>query len=231
MQSAQRVRAPTCCVAQALCKIVVLAALFWSGIAAAQTSGPQQCGDPFRNHYGPWDYRTAKRADLDIVETSHFTPRIELLGKGDRHLGDDISYTLAVFPNHHRALNAITKLADKEKTDKPQKSYHTIECWYDRAIRFRPNDTVARSLFARYLAKRKRKDEALQQLEKATEFAKDNAFSQYNIGLVYFEIGEFDRALAQAHKAMALGFERPALADLLKRENKWQDRPNDSGNP
>ena len=42
-----------------------------------------------------------------------------MLQPGERVLGDDISYALNVFPNHHRALIAITRLADRLRTERP----------------------------------------------------------------------------------------------------------------
>jgi tetratricopeptide (TPR) repeat protein len=199
---------------------VLLLMLFHAPYSLAQT-GPQQCGDPFKNHYGPWDFRTARKEDLRVVQDAHFTPRIEKLQPGERILGDDISYTLSVFPNHHRALLAMSRLAEREKTSKPEKSYHTVDCWFDRAVRYRPDDTVARVLYAQYLTRARRTDDAQAQLEQATVHAKDNPFSHYNIGLLYFELGNHERALQQAHKAMALGMPRTDLADMLKRDGKW----------
>lgn len=199
------------------------AALYTPGNAAAQGAAPHRCGDPFKNHYGPWDYRNAPKESQNTVERAHFTPRIEQLKRGDRVLGDDLSYTLNVFPNHHRALLAITTLAEREKTNKPEMSHHTIDCWYDRAVRFRPDDTVARALYARYLGKEKRLDDAVSQLDAAAQHAKDNPLSHYNIGLIYFDLGNHERALEQAHKAMALGMQGTGLADKLKREGKWRE--------
>ena len=188
-----------------------------------QADNAARCGDPFRNHFGPWDYRSARKEDLRIVENAHFTPRIEQLQPGERVLADDLSYALNVFPNHHRALIAITRLAEREKTEKPEKSHHVIDCWYDRAVRFRPDDTVVRVLYAQYLGKQKRAADATSQLDTAVTFAKDNPFSHYNIGLMFFELGNHERALAQAHKALELGLPRPDLANLLKRDGKWRE--------
>ena len=193
--------------------------------ARAQADSVARCGDPSRNHFGPWDYRTARKEDLRIVEEAHFTPRIEQLQAlhGARVLSADMSYTLDVFPNHHRALMAITRLAERDGTDKPQMSNHTIDCWYDRAVRFRPDDTVVRVLYAQYLGKRKLTDQANDQLNVAVTHAKDNPFSHYNIGVMYFQLGNHERALQQAHKAIALGMTRPELPDMLKREGKWRE--------
>lgn len=191
--------------------------------ALAQTDGAARCGDPFKSGFGPWDYRSAKKEDLRIVESAHFTPRIEQLQRGERVLGDDISYTLSVFPNHHRALMAMTRLSEREKTDKPEKSYNTVDCWYDRAVRYRPDDTVVRVLYAQYLGKRKLVDQANGHLNVAVTHAGDNPFSHYNIGLMFFELGNHEKALVQAHKALELGLPKPDLSNLLKRDGKWRE--------
>ena len=203
---------------------VALAAGMLAASAAQAQSGEAKCGNPFvNNNFGPFDYRSTRKEDLKVVEEHHFTPRIEQLQKGERDVGSDLTYTLYIFPNHHRALIAITRLAQRDKTDQPYKSGRTIECWYDRAVRFRPDDTVVRVLFAQYLGRDKRTDEAMVQLDMASQQAKDNPFSHYNIGLLYFELGNHERAVQQAHKAIALGMNRPELTDMLKREGKWRE--------
>ena len=101
--------------------------LAYAPLALAQTDNAARCGDPFKGGFGPFDYRTARKEDLKIVENAHFTPRIEQLQPGERVLSGDLSYTLNVFPNHHRALMAITRLSEREKTQKPDKSHHTID--------------------------------------------------------------------------------------------------------
>jgi tetratricopeptide (TPR) repeat protein len=198
-------------------------------LAAAQAAAPHPCGDPFRNHFGPWDYRSAERANVAIVEKHHFTPGIEAMiqpvNTTMREMAQDVQYTLNVFPNHHRALLTMARLSDKHLADPPPGSAYSVDCWFDRAIRFRPDDTVVRSLYALQLAKRKRLPEAEAQLEAAVAAAKDNPLSHYNIGLVYFDIGNPERALAQAHKAMAMGVGRTELADKLKAAGKWRDPP------
>lgn len=195
------------------------------GPAAAQQALSSACGDPFRNHFGPFDYRTAPKETKALVENHHFTPGIESMTRPVNtmmhEMAQDVSYTLNVFPNHPRALLTMTRLSKKYKSDPPPGTATTIECWYDRAIRFRPDDTVARVLYAQYLAKKSRLAEAIKQLDSATTFATDNPFSHFNIGLAYFEVQQYDRALEQAHLAMKLGFPRQDLADRLKRVNKW----------
>jgi tetratricopeptide (TPR) repeat protein len=85
---------------------------------------------------------------------------------------------------------------------------------------------VVRVVYARFLSKQKRNDEAAQQLEAAIGYVKDNPLSHYNIGLAYFDMGQYDKALVQAHKALALGLDRTELVDQLKAANQWQEPAN-----
>lgn len=201
--------------------LVLCAGAMWATQARAQVDS-NTCG-PITNHYGPFDYRTQK-GSLKIVEESHFTPEVEALIRGKSgYLDSDIAYTLHTSPNHHRALISLTRLAERLKTTQPAHLVRPVECYFERAIRFRADDTVVRILYAQFLTKGGRKEEALYQLDTAVIYAKDKAFSHYNIGLAYFDMGQFDKALAQAHTATALGFDRTALADQLKSVNKWQE--------
>jgi tetratricopeptide (TPR) repeat protein len=198
------------------------------------------CGS-LSNAYGPFDYRadhyiqrpgdqSPHEEKRHLVEGAHFTPRVEnLIGAQSAHQigppGADLDYTLRAFPNHHRALLAVMRYGEKFNTQQPPGLPRIVECYFERAIRFQPNDTVARSLYATFLFKSKREPEAQAQLKQAVYFAGDNAFSNYNIGLVYFDMKLYDQALAQAHKAMALGFERTQLKDLLEKAGQWKEPP------
>jgi len=201
----------------------LLSSIFSAEPAFAQT-GNSACG-PLANAFGPLDYRTERGNNLYLVESTHFLPYIESLIRGHTNItpGDDIDYTLRAYPNHHRALLAMMRLGEKEKTPKPNGSRYTVECWFERAVQFRPDDTTVRMIFSSYLSKNKRVPEAISQLEHATALAKDNSFTHYNIGLVYFDMKIYDKALAQAHKAIALGFKRTELRDLLEKAGQWQE--------
>lgn len=191
----------------------------WSTQAHSQTD-MGNCG-PLST--GSNDYRT-QQGRLKVVEDAHFTPGVEALIAGSSGaIESDLGYTLQIFPNHPRALMAMARLGEKLKTEQPRYARYSVECYFDRAIRFAPSDTVVRILYARFLAKKARPSEALQQLDVAVTQAKDNPFSHYNIGLAFFDLGQYDKALDQAHKAAAMGFERTELMDKLKGANKWQE--------
>jgi len=159
-----------------------------------------------------------------VVEEFHFTPEIEAGLRGrNGPIGGDIDYTLKASPNHHRALVTLSRLATRLKTERLPGMDWPVECYFDRAIRYRPDDAVVYMLYAQYLHQRQRTGDATRQLENALRHAGDNAFTHYNIGLVYVELGQHASALAQAHKAMAMGFPRTELADQLKRSGHWRE--------
>ena len=185
------------------------------------------CGE-LSNAYGPYDYRS-DRDKLPIVESAHFTPEVEALIRGlTGLLGGDIDYTLRAFPNHHRALLTMMRLGDRMKSIQPAGAKYTIDCYFQRAVRFKPDDTTARMLFASYLNKNGRTAEANQQMEQTLALAGDNSFTHYNAGLVFMDLKNYDKALKQAHTAYALGFTRPELREALKKVGKWVEPPADA---
>src|SRR3990170_454495 len=78
--------------------------------AAAQSLDPL-CTYGYGDGARPPDYRF-ERGKLAVVEKRHFTPKVERLisGESNSKPGPDIGYTLNKFPNHHRALLALSKL-------------------------------------------------------------------------------------------------------------------------
>jgi tetratricopeptide (TPR) repeat protein len=163
-----------------------------------------------------------------MVERAHFTPKVENLIRGHTSLtpGPDLSYTLAVFPNHHRALMAMMKLAKREKKDKPRDSAYTVSCWLERAERFQPQDQMVKVLYGIYLSEKGKKNEASAKLDAALGLGTPSPNIDYNIGLVFFDLGEFEKSLQSAHRAYAGGFSLPGLRNKLTRAGKWRELDN-----
>lgn len=187
------------------------------------------CGDPFHNHFGPYDYRSATKPTLDMVERIHFTTGIEIMTTPGTttlaNMAADVAYTLHVFPNHHRALITMMRLGERHKTDRPPGAKYTVECYFWRAVQYKPDDNVARLLYVQFLAKNGQKDKALGQLEEAQRLAGNNPMSAYNIGLVAYDLGAYDLALTQARAAAANGFPRKGLEEKLRKSGHWADAP------
>lgn len=183
-------------------------------------NNPSICGEM---HAGS-DYRTSSRQALDLVERYHFTPEVEALirGKQSTFVGIDLSYTLVAFPNHHRALMSMMLLGQKLKTPQVPRAQFSVECYFLRALRFRPDDTTVRMMYASFLSSQARTTEARNELEKVSRVAADNAFIYYNMGQVYFDLRDYTMALNNAHKAARLGLTLPGLRDRLTLAGKWR---------
>lgn len=202
--------------------------------AQAQAEGVAVCAPvAIPAHYGPYDYVT-ERGRLAIVENAHFTPDVENLRRGKTgNLGNDLSYTLNASPNHHRALLAAMRYAMREKNDQPPHLDYAVSCYFDRATRFRPKDTVVRGLYAKYLFDfMRQKDEASRQVDIAVQYAGDNPLTHHNAGMLYFEMGDFDKAAARAAIARDLGYPRDDLIEKLRAVNHWPaSTPEPSASP
>lgn len=212
----------------AMCAI---AALIVSGSATAQV-GPQICGSLDNGSNGPFDYLTVRDFRLKNVEAYHFTPVVEGLVRGQSTVepAGDLIYVLKAFPNHHRALDAMARLSEKLQTVNPP-GMPPIECFFERALRFRPNDVVARMLYASFLTRNRRESDANKQLAEVVAMAGDNPFTHYNAGLTYFDNKNYDAALIQAQKAYGMGFVQPKLREQLQSIGKWVEPSGQANSP
>lgn len=171
------------------------------------------------------DYTNADdRQGLAVVENFHFTANVERLVRGaSGQLGADISYTLEHFPNHHRALAAMTRLSLRDKNRKPHGARYTIECYFERALRYRPDDARVHALYGSYLLVLGQTAGALEQMEHAARLAPDDATAHYNLGLLYVKTKDYDKARACAQKAYSMGFPLPGLKKQLAAAGEWRE--------
>lgn len=196
-----------------------------AGPARSQlVEGEAACG-PLQNAYGPFDYRYAARSQTYVVERYHFTREIELLSPaiGVGSLAADLDYTLRAIPNHHRALAALSKLAARVKRPRLPSANYPTDCYFDRAMRFAPDDAMTQLLFGLHLIRTGRSELARPILDQAAASDLNDPNFHYNLGLAYLEIKEYDKALQRAKTAYAMGWPLPGLRDRLKREGKWRD--------
>ncbi len=182
-----------------------------------------QCGD-LANSYGPYDYRTASNEERLLVDGAHFTPNVERLirGKTSTTPGPDISYTLRAYPNHPRALHSMMNLSFATRTEKPEGSTYSVECWFDRAERFTPDDGTVQMLFGIYVLRKGNPGGAIAKFKRAQELSGESANLHYNLGLAYFDLRDYDNALDHARSAYRLGFPLPGLRNKLQEVGKWQ---------
>jgi tetratricopeptide (TPR) repeat protein len=182
----------------------------------------EACG-PLENSYGPYDYRT-QRDKLAIVERFHFTQPVQMLDEQRAtNLGGNLDYTLRASPNHPGALWAMATLSLRQKRDRVSGAEYSIECYFDRAMRFAPTDGTVYMIYGNWLFKTGRRDKAIAEYQIAEKYAENNANLHYNLGLVYFDVGDYGKALAQAHIAYDLGFQLEGLRKKLTAAGKWRD--------
>jgi tetratricopeptide (TPR) repeat protein len=200
------------------CLVVIIALAIAQPAAADEAT----CGT-LRNTYGPFDYRTASARQIQLVEDYHFTPSVEELkhGKSGLAIGADLDYTLRAIPNHHRALVAMMELGFKVKKDPPPGAQWRVACYFDRAIRFSPDDGAVHTIFGIYMFRRGKISDATAQFEMAEKLGDNSGNMHYNAGLAYFELGDYDKAVVHAKKAAEAGFSLPGLRDKLQKIGKW----------
>lgn len=195
-------------------------------MAARGAEPPHPCGPVYYSAtaWGPRDYRTASPGERATIEAFHFTPVIEAGIRGlNSTVAGELNFTLKALPNNHRALVTLTKIVMRAKTDRLQGFEWPGECYFNRAIRFRPDDTVVRMLYAQFLGQLKRREEALHQLQAAVSYAGGNGLTHFNAGLVALELGEPKFATEQARLALELGFPRRELVEKLEKAGHWTE--------
>lgn len=203
-----------------LCVCALASALCWPTASIAEG---EECGE-LKNAYGPYDYRTIPAFNLSLVEGGHFTPQVENLVTGQSgYLGADIDYTLRAIPNHPRAIVSMANLSFKERKDPPRGARYVVNCYFDRAIRFAPDDPKVRSAFGYFLSRKGEFSKSVEQFQVALELGLDDGNTHYNLGLAQFNLKEYDQALEHAKAAEARGFPLQGLKNKLKAANKWVD--------
>ncbi|SEM87510.1 tetratricopeptide repeat protein [Nitrosomonas marina] len=203
--------------------IVRILALLFVMITGPVFAGPY-CGEVDNTTFGPFDYTDpTKKEELKVVETHHFDRNVENLIAGTTSsIGGDLNYTLSAFPNHHKALHTLSRLALRDKISRPEGTRYTVLCYFDRAIRFKPKDPVVRVIFSNHLLKQNKLDMALEQLQIANDIEPDNPTTNYNLGLLYLKKRNYEKALLHAKKAYEQNFPLPGLKNKLVAAGKWK---------
>lgn len=171
----------------------------------------------------PRDYRdhsAENRRVLRTVEAYHFD---QFVG-GSRPLGSgfgDLDYTLAWFPNHHKALYTVIRRATEPALGAMgswQAAYETRpECRLGAAEYLFPNDGAVQFLFGLYLHRLGRLDDAVERYARGVDLEPNSAEGRYNFGLLLLEMGRFEEAREQAKSAYSLGYPLRGLKRKLEK--------------
>lgn len=187
---------------------------------------------------GPWDYAdpansVSTGADpmgrIKRVENVHFTPEMQLLDLkrwSVERLTAEFHYTLRMLPNHPRALLALSRLEKMAGGKLPQQGATqftpkiSAECFFERAIRFRPNDKAVKMVYGIHLQQRGKLHEALAEYQAAESLGEESANFYYNFGLLHADMKNWDKAYEYALKAQTLGLMLPELKKKLEQAGR-----------
>jgi len=200
--------------------------------AMAQAEGKNGCGKlfpPSSKHQDKqddyWDPAPIVRKHLRLVNGRHFDPYRSLEGHTPMAIIDNLDYTLRHFPNHPQALYTVSEFGLRRGGQLPQKAgwkwHRSVECYFDRAIRFRPKDGVVRLLYGIYLHRSDKLKKALEQYEVGLKLIPKSSELNYNVGLLYYDLKKYKLANKYAAIAYKLGYPLPGLRNMLKKVGHW----------
>ncbi len=222
--------------AKILCMLVIVSFFYSTSSSAANRApwvGESLSGvlcTGLGQGYGPYDYtkRTGLGQNLRLVESAHFKPGVEMLTSGTSQkeaLYSDLDYTLRAFPNHHRALNTLIRFLGTN-VDYRKTALSPPECYFLRALHFAPKDSTTQMLYGMFLHKLKEYELALKSYKIAEMATPSNAQLQYNIGLLYIDMKNYEAAKSYALKTYAQNFPFQGLKKKLKKAGFWQELKN-----
>ena len=100
-------------------------------------------------------------------------------------------------------------------------TYAPIECYFQKAIAFSPNDYRVMQLYSNYLTKKNHPKMAESVYKRALKINNAPLDINYALGILYVEMNELDKAVEQAKIVYDRGFKKTKLARKLKKVNRW----------
>jgi tetratricopeptide (TPR) repeat protein len=217
--------------------IGALAALLAIVPAQGETLGAAACGPmPLPGQTAIYDYADQtvdwNRNNIQLIWEQHLSKVDPDLAINDfQDALYQLDFALRYTPNHYWALRKLVQI-QKEKPgivydpgggtlDHPFNP--TTECYFDRALRFRPKDSNLRLLFGVYYHQIRRLDQAMEQYKIAETMRPKSSEIQYNIGLIHYDRKEYQLAAERARRAYDLGYPLPGLRNKLKAAGHWNN--------
>jgi tetratricopeptide (TPR) repeat protein len=211
-----------------------------TGISSGQVRADEvDCGSLDNadwGNVGPWDYydrgnwvptADAPQTRIKLVENVHFKRQWEYFGPKTPAItvANEVGYTLRLFPNHPRALWTMSRL---ERQRGPLNKYYSspviprvsTDCFFDRAVRFRPQQAPTWMIYGMHLHATKRLKDAREAYETAEKLGEASAQFHYNYGLLLVDLGDLDTAESHARQAYAKGYQLQGLKDKLKQRGR-----------
>ena len=190
--------------------------------------------------FGPYDYFDVNDQSDPLFQEGrwweairvHYEPGLYHMSQNPMSLVNyqraaaEFDYLLRAYPNHPEVLRSVAELEFKKQRQNKQSRVPLFsdlpppECYFQRAISFRPDNAYLYGFYATYLHKLKRYDMALQNYQRAIQLDENNAEAHYNAGLCYLDVGDLDKAAYHADRAYELGYPLPGLRRKLERMSR-----------
>jgi tetratricopeptide (TPR) repeat protein len=129
---------------------------------------------------------------------------------------------LRAFPNHHRALYLIGEYQLRTKRSPPPNANYSAECYFERAIAFRPADGAVRMIYGGFLHRKGDLQAALAQYRAALARLPDFPELHYNLGLLLVDLKDYEGAWEHAAIAYRGGYPLPGLRNKLQAAGHWR---------
>jgi len=167
---------------------------------------------------GPWDYTNpATHVHLERVEHSYFAPHVENLAWDPKQDAMSAAKTLRIYPNHHRALYTLMRYYRDYPNIDNKNEIHSMECLFARASFFAPNDPTVYMLYGMHYHWNSDFIGSKGKYLKAYDLDPENPQVNYNLGLMYYDQGDYESAAKHADIAYNGGYPLQGLRKKLSR--------------
>ncbi|GMQ88875.1 MAG: hypothetical protein BMS9Abin09_0315 [Gammaproteobacteria bacterium] len=164
---------------------------------------------------GPKNYYSADKL-RGQVERYHIGPGIQKMEAGRyRYAKNDFDFILRHYPNHPRALSLVGELAIRTNNTDMAIPY------FQRAISLYPDTATTYAAYAVFLHKIDRLDEAINNYKRSIELNPSFIETHYNLGLAYFQAGQYSEANREAQLVYRKNYPLPALRQKLIKVKAW----------
>lgn len=175
----------------------------------------------------PVDYRTRDstpflRWAVQDVKQNHYDPAVGRMQQGEysHRVMADLDYLLRHWPNHRPGLEAVIRY---ELAGGKPYEWAPAYCYLERARAFVPDDPGVPLLEGYYYWKKKDDSRAIQAFESALAIDPKSLDAHYDLGLVYCEMGQYEKALTHARAAYDGGYPLPGLRHKLQEAGHWSE--------
>lgn len=153
---------------------------------------------------------------------NHTGPATQRLASGEytQRVMADIDFTLRVWPNHVRGLQALIEYTIAG--GKPY-SFQPAECYFVSAKQFYDDDVNVHMLEGLYYWKMQKYQQAKQAYRAALDIDPNSVDANYNYGLMCLELKDYSEALKHAHVAYSAGYPLAGLRKRLQAAGQWRD--------